>query len=129
MTTPARLIQTQQLHFLRKTIDFSLRGVAQTVGCIPAGSVICYPASGATVTTLFNGSGTDLLTIGIVGTANQYATAVDVSSVGFKALNQNVATLLVSVDTVIIATYTDANSDATTGSMEVVITYTPDTDQ
>lgn len=128
MTTPARLIQTQQIHFLRKTIGFADRGLSLTVGCIPAGSVIVYPASGALVSTLFNGSGTDLLTIGIVGSTSLYASAVDVSSVGNKPLNQNIAALLVSVDTVIVASYADANSDAATGSMEVYIAYIPDTD-
>jgi hypothetical protein len=127
MTAVARLIQTQQIHFLRKTVLFSQSGQALTVGCIPAGSVILAPISGALVTTLFNDSGTDLIDIGTDSNDDLYATNLDVSSIGLKVLDEAV-TMLVDVDTIITATYTGENANATTGQAEIVIAYIPDTD-
>lgn len=128
MAVTPRLIQTQQVHFLRKTVGFANRAQSLSVGAIPAGSVLLYPACGIHVSVAFNGTGADTMNIGTSGTANLFASAVDISSVGFKAIDENIAGLLVSSDTEIFAAYTDANSDATTGSAEVLIAYIPDTD-
>lgn len=127
MAATPRLIQTQQIHFLRKTVLFSQSGQQLTVGCIPSGSVILVPISGALVTTLFNDSGTDLIDIGITSNDDLYATDLDVSSIGLKTLDEAV-TMLVSSDTTITATYTGENANATTGQAEIVIGYIPDTD-
>lgn len=124
----AREFHTQQVHYLRKTVTFEDAGVAVKVGTIPAGSLISYTASGAHVSTAFSGTGTDLLDIGTSGTADLFASDLDVSAAGFKQLDNNVAGLLVTADTDIYATYTDTNADAGAGSAVVVIAYVPDND-
>lgn len=124
----AREFHTQQVHYLRKTISYTDNGIAVKVGTIPAGSLISYTASGAHVSTAFTDTGTDLVDIGTLGTADLFAGDLDVSTAGFKQLDNNVAGLLVTADTDIYATYAGANSDAGAGSAVVVIAYVPDND-
>ena len=124
----ARQYSTQQVHYLRKTLTYSDRGTTVTVGKVPAGAVILYGSSGAYVSTAFTGTGTDLLDIGISGNNDLFATDLDVSSVGWKALDENVAGYLVSSTTTVTAEYADQNSDAGAGSAEIVIAYIPDND-
>ena len=124
MGSTARQFHTQQVHYLRKDITFASRGVSQTVGVIPAGSVIIKPMSGVNVSTIFNGSGTDLLDIGTSGTADLYATDLSLAAVGFQALDEAVS-VYVEAETTITAIYADANSDALAGVAQVVICYIP----
>jgi hypothetical protein len=129
MAEPARKFHTQQIHYLRKTVLFSNTATQLTVGTVPAGAVLLTPLSGAVVTTAFNDSGTDFLDIGTSTTGDLFATDLDVSSLGFKACDESVAGALFSVDTVITATYTGQNGNATTGAAEVVIAFIPDNDK
>jgi hypothetical protein len=83
------------------------------------------------VTTLFNSSGTDLVTIGIVGTANKFATALDVSTAGRKLASASGTTQLTNFKNLtavgdpvqIIGTYTQSVADATTGAANITIVY------
>ena len=125
--TAARQLPIQAVHFLRKGITFADRGVNLTVGIIPAGSLILAPISGVHVLTAFNGGGTDLVDIGTAGTPEQFGANLDVSSTGVKVVAVS-ANMRVSVDTTIIASYADANGDASTGDAEIVIAYVPDID-
>jgi hypothetical protein len=129
MADAARQFHTQQIHFLRKTVVFGNTGTQLTVGTIPSGAVLLTALSGAVVTTVFNDSGTDLLDIGVSSNDDLFATDLDVSSLGFKACDESVAEALFSADTVVTATYTGQNANATTGSAEVVIAYIPDIDK
>lgn len=124
----ARDYNMQMVHYLRKTLGYASRGVQTTIGVIPAGSLILTPLSGAVVTTLFNGSGTDLIDIGVSTNDDLFATDLDVSSVGFKTLDEAMGLMLLSSDAIVTATYADANSDAGTGSAEIIIAYIPDND-
>lgn len=129
MADAARQFHTQQIHFLRKTVLFSNTGTQLTVGTIPAGAVLITAMSGAVVTTVFNDSGTDLLDIGVSSNDDLFATDLDVSSLGFKPCDESVAEALFSADTVVTATYTGQNANASTGAAEVVIAYIPDIDK
>lgn len=115
---------TNQVHYIRLDITFADRGVQKTVGVIPAGSVILKPTSGVNVSTVFNGSGTDLLDIGVSDNDDLYATDLSLASAGFQALDESVS-VYVSADTTITATYADQNSDATAGVAQVVIAFIP----
>jgi len=93
------------------------------------------------VITLFDGSGTDLLTVGITGETNRYITSTDVSATYFEQVldyaigTQNYITLNVtnfpnatlierfSSSTNVTFQYTDQNSDATQGEAFVYIKY------
>lgn len=125
--TAARQLPFQAINFLRKGLTFADRGTTLTVGIVPAGALILAPISGVYVLTAFNGGGTDLVDIGISGTPEQFGANLDVSSTGTKVVAVS-ANMRVASDTTIIATYTDANSDATTGDAEIIIAYVPDID-
>lgn len=120
----ARELSFQAVHYLRKDFTFADAGDTLTVGTIPAGSLILKPASGVMVTVAFNGGGTDLLDIGKSGSAEFFASDLDLSSAGFVTVDVN-TDLKVSVDTTIIATYTDANGDSSAGTGYIVIAYCP----
>lgn len=124
----ARNYNMQMIHFIRKSVAFGDSGVQQTVGVIPAGSMILTPISGAIVTTLFNDSGTDLIDIGISTNDDLLATDLDVSSVGVKTLDEAMGLMIMSTDVTITATYTGENANASTGAAEIVIAYIPDID-
>lgn len=76
-----------------------------------------------TVTTAFNGSGTDLVDIGISGTANKYANDVDVSSAGTVAVVPLSNTEPLTVATTIQGIYVDSAGDASTGAATIIMEY------
>ena len=124
----ARNYNMQMVHYLRKSLVFGDRGVALTVGILPAGSMILTPISGAIVTTAFNDSGTDLIDIGSSANDDLLATDLDVSTVGVKVLDEAMGLMLLTEDTTITATYAGQNANASTGAAEIVIAYIPDND-
>lgn len=128
--TAARQLHEQVVHFLRKSITYASPGTAKaaTVGTIPAGALILKPMSGVLVTTAFNDSGTDLLDIGTSDNDDLFMTDVSVAALGFTACDEAIGGYLVASDTVITATYTGQNSNASAGAAEIIIAYMPDTD-
>lgn len=118
----------QVVHYLRKTITFE-DTTAATVGVIPAGSLILKPASGVHVVTAFNDSTTDVVDVGTTDDGDLFATDLDVSAVGFKVLDEDIAGLRVSSEVTVTATYAGGTGDATAGEAEVVIAYIPDNDR
>lgn len=125
MASPPRLIQTQQVHFLRKSIVFGNHGQTLDVGCIPIGSLVIKPMSGVAVSTSFNGTAPQTVGIGTSASTSLWGTALALSATTFVATGQ-------SVDYVV---YGDTNiqcvvncSAATTGAAEVIVCYIPDID-
>lgn len=126
-----RVLQDQAVHFLRKRITSKDAGSTITVGRIPAGSSII--GGGVHIVTGFNGSGTDLLDVGFIGTttdANGYATLLDLSAVGYIVLDELATTTNIqqTIDTTVTALYTDQNSNSTAGVADVIIMFVPNTD-
>ena len=79
------------------------------------------------VTTAFNGSTTDVIDIGVNGTANNIADDVDVSSTGSASVTLGAAagaTQSTTDPTEITAIYVDGASDSSAGSAEVIVEYT-----
>lgn len=111
------------VNVLRKRILYTQSGVAVTVGVLPAGAIVI--GGGIQVITAFADSGTDLVNIGTSADADAYATLLDVSSVGFKALDE-LATHDDYSDTAevtVTATYTGQNANAAAGVGDIVIFY------
>jgi len=82
------------------------------------------------VTTVFNSSGTDLVTIGFAGTQNAFATAIDVASTGRKRGSAGAAQLANFLNTTddgtvlaVTGLFTQSVADATTGAANIVIVY------
>lgn len=108
------------------TIAFGDDGSAVDICVIPPKSQIIEIY--VDVLTAFDGSGTDVLDIGVSGTANQFADNLDLSSAG-RVLGSSDASQLANYDDIgdsqitIQATYTDANSDAAAGSARITVVY------
>jgi hypothetical protein len=85
------------------------------------------------VLTVFNSDGTDLVDIGVSGTSDLFADALDVSSLGRKLGSSDVSQLLNYDDTgtsqiTVQGIYANGGSAATTGNARVTIVYCPGND-
>jgi hypothetical protein len=120
---------SQQVHYLRKSIVFGDNGTTVTVGTIPAGSVILTPLSGVQVNVAFNGNATNTLDLGASDDSgnNNIATLLALGTIGFITIDETTTTKLFSVDTRIDAVVVSTAS-ATTGAGEIIICYVPDND-
>ena len=124
----ARRLETQQVHYLHKQITYAIGTTLTTIGVIPANATVI--GGGVHVVTAFNDSGTDTLDVGFTGGSstadpNAYATLLDLSAVGFIALDELAATTNIkqTVDTTVTCTYNGQNANASAGVAEVYVTY------
>ena len=129
MAQPARLLHTQQVHYLRTGITFADDGTTVTVGVIPANSLILKPLSGVAVTTVFNAGSPNVLDIGpsTDSGTDLWATDLALGTLAFVPLDEAV-TNLVTVETTVQAAVDLTGTAATTGAAEIVICYIPDND-
>lgn len=121
----ARQYHTQQIHYLRKTMTYD-GTLSQTVGTLPSGAIIVPNASGAFVTTAFAGGTPQTLNIGYADDADEYASALVLTTAGQIELDVE-TDLLVPEDRAVTATLT-AGATVSAGSCEVIIAYIPDND-
>lgn len=122
----ARNDGSQSIQVLRKRVTYLDNGNTITVGKLPANALVV--GGGAFVTTGFNDSGTDTLIVGFVGSTtddNAYATLLDLSAVGYIALDELAATtnIMQTVDATVTCVYAGQNSNATAGSAEVIVNF------
>lgn len=124
----ARDAGENQIHYLRKTITYLNSGTAVTVGVLPAGAVIT--GGGVRVVTAFDGSGTDLIDVGVTADDDDLATDLPGQTVGFHALDELAGandSYSATSPLTVTATYTDQNSNATAGEAIVIIAYATNT--
>ena len=124
MTISPRLIQTQQVHFIRKGITFADQGKTINIGAVPAGSVIHKPMTGVFVSTVFNGT-TPTVGIGTSANASLYGSALALTSTTFVPAAQAVDNQ-VYADTYIACVVN--GSAASAGAAEIVVCFIPDID-
>lgn len=77
------------------------------------------------VTTAFNSSGTDLVSIGVSGTAGKFALSVDVAATGLKTTGV-VLTQVGNAQSgaqAVLGAYTQGVADATTGALFIIVQY------
>lgn len=124
----ARRLETQQVHYLHKQITYAIENTAVVIGYLPANATVI--GGGVHVVTAFNDSGTDTLDVGFTGGSstadpNAYATLLDLSAVGYIALDELAATTNIkqTVDTTVTCIYNGENNNASAGVAEVYITY------
>lgn len=97
---------------------------AKSLFTLPEGAVVVGIT--VNVSTAFTDSGTDLLSIGIAGTANYYANALDVATIGQIDSGMQVARLFETplvAPTAVTATYTGENANASAGVATVCFFY------
>lgn len=116
---------TQTVHFLRKSMVYN-GDLSVTVGAVPSGSILVPGASGAFVTTAFAGGTPQTLDIGYSADADEYASALVLTTAGQIELDVE-TDLLVPADRTITATLT-AGATVSAGALDVIICYIPDND-
>lgn len=125
MAPSPRLLDTQQVHYLRRGFTFADHGSTLSLGSIPAGSLVLKPCSGVAITTAFNGS-PQTLDVGPSTDTDLWGTDLSLSVTTFVPLDESV-NYLVAVDTEV--QFVVQASAASAGAGEVIVTYVPDNDQ
>lgn len=97
--------------------------VGKALFTIPAGAYIFQWI--INVTTAFNDSGTDILDLGVSGTTQKFAAAVDVSSTGLKTALVVAAQVGVIQSTAqaILGQYTGQNANSSAGAAVIVCSF------
>jgi len=105
----------------KASIEYTQDGVMDTIAYLP-NSAIVWDVQ-IRVNTLFNDSGTDLLSVGTMSNDDIFLNDEDVSSTGFPTVSF-IGERIIFNDNYITATYNGSNSDASTGSVRIYIWYT-----
>lgn len=119
---PARNSLYQEIQYIRKNIVFGQAGSAITIGVLPAGAIIQKAGSGVYVNTVTNAGTNNRIDIGTSADDDLYGTDLATTTLGFVPLDENVSYRL-AADTTITATLDLTGTAATTGDLDVVITY------
>lgn len=129
MTTPARQLHTQQIHYLRVNVNFNSNAIAGGIvmGALPAGAQITD--MDINVLTAFNAGTTNVLTVGTTPTGAQILTNSETipGTAGYRSGTTGGA-LSFATDTPLYVSYTQTGTAATTGSAVIVISYAPNND-
>ncbi len=121
-TTTPRQLQTQQIHYFRKTISYTQNAQVIDVGVLPAGATVLKPLSGIAINTAFNGS-SQTLDIGVSTDTDFWATDLSLSVATFVACDENV-TFTVSAVSLVQCVFTTTSASA--GAGELIIAFIPD---
>lgn len=125
---PAREYHTTQVHYLRKKITFAVENTEIVIGTLPPYASVV--GGGVHVLTAFDDTGTDTLDVGFKdGSAtddpNGYATLLDLSAVGYIALDELAATtnIISTTECIVTCIYNGQNNNAEAGEAYVTIMY------
>lgn len=132
MTGIARQTQYQQVHYLRKRVNYNDAGVSTgvLVGTVPAGADIL--GASCKVFTAFNAGTTNVLTVGMDASYLNLIAAADVTEGTpghYDGAKTNAGFFgILAVDTDVFAKYTQTGTAATTGQADIHVTYAPNND-
>ena len=133
-TTP-RTFHTQQVHYLRKTVNWNDANIATGVimGTLPAGAQIMPFASTISVRTAFNAATTNNLLVGSAAAGSQYVATADsaAGTAGIKTFALATVTTngYLSADTDVYVTYTQTGAVATAGIATITLAFSVANDQ
>lgn len=124
MAGPARELHTQQIHYLRKRVNYNDASISTGVvmGTLPAGAMII--SQNVRVSTAFNAATTNALNVGTAAAGTQLFT--DAATAG--ARSPTIANLSFASDQDIYVTYAQTGTAATAGVGDIVIGYVPNND-
>jgi hypothetical protein len=124
MAGPARQLHTQQVHYLRKRVNYndSAIGTGVVMGTLPAGAMIV--SQNVRVSTAFNAGTTNALNVGTAAAGTQVFT--DAATAG--ARSPTIANLSFASDQDLYVTYAQTGTAATAGVADIVIGYVPNND-
>jgi hypothetical protein len=124
MAGPARQLHTQQVHYLRKRVNWNDSGIATGVvmGTLPAGAMIV--SQDVRCNTAFNAGTTNALNVGTAAGGTQLFT--DAATAGARQPTK--ANLSFASDSDIYVQYAQTGTAATAGQADIVIGYAPNND-
>ena len=124
MPGPARELHTQQIHYIRKRVNFNDASIGSGVvfGTLPAGAMIV--SQNVRCSTAFNAGTTNALNVGTTAGGTQLFT--DAATAG--ARSPTIANLSFASDTDLFAAYAQTGGAATAGVADIVIAYVPNND-
>lgn len=124
MAGPARQLHTQQIHYLRKRVNYndSAIGTGVVMGTLPAGAMIV--SQNVRVSTAFNAVTTNALNVGTAAGGTQLFT--DAATAGARV--PTIANLSFASDQDIYVQYAQTGTAATAGVADIVIGYAPNND-
>ena len=124
MAGPARQLHTQQIHYLRKRVNYNdtAIGAGVIMGTLPAGAMI--GSQSVRVSTAFNAGTTNALNVGTAAAGTQVFT--DAATAG--ARSPTIANLSFANDQDIYVTYAQTGTAATAGIADIVIGFAPNND-
>jgi hypothetical protein len=116
---------TQQIHYHRLDIDYTMDGETKDIGIIPAGAQILKAISGVHVNTAFNGGTTNTLDIGpsTDSGTNLWGTLLALGTTTFVPLDEAVG-MSVAVDTLVQCKVVSTAS-ASAGAGVVILAFIP----
>lgn len=126
MAQPNRELHTQQIMYLRKTINYNDAGISTGVASsfsLPAGAMLVLQS--VRVRTAFNAATTNALNVGTTAGGTQLFT--DVATAG--ARQPTIASLTFATDTDVYFQYAQTGAVATAGIADIVLGYVPNNDQ
>jgi hypothetical protein len=124
MAGPARQLHTQQVHYIRKRVNWndSSIGTGVVFGTLPAGAMIVN--QNVRCNTAFNAATTNALNVGTAAGGTQLFT--DAATAG--ARSPTIANLSFASDTDLFVQYAQTGTAATAGQADIVISYVPNND-
>lgn len=124
MAGPARELHTQQVHYLRKTINFndSAIGTGVVMGTLPAGAMLI--SQNVQVITAFNAGTTNAINVGTAAGGAQFFT--DAATAG--ARQPAIANLSFANDQDVYVQFAQTGTAATAGVARIAIGYAPNND-
>lgn len=126
MPNPNRELHQQQIHYIRKRINYNDAGIGTGVASsfsIPAGSMIVL--QNVRVNTAFNAGTTNAINVGTAAGGTQFFT--DAATAG--ARSPTIANQTFATDTDVFFQYAQTGTAATAGQADIVIGYVPNNDQ
>lgn len=124
MAGPARQLHTQQIHYIRKRVNWndSAIGTGVVFGTLPAGAMIV--SQNVRVNTAFNAGTTNALNVGTAAGGTQLFT--DAATAG--ARQPTIANLSFASDTDLYVQFAQTGTAASAGQADIVIGYCPNND-
>ena len=132
--TNPRSLHTQQIHYLRKSVNYNDAGISTGVlfGTLPAGAQILPFASTISIRTAFNAATTNNLLIGTTAAGNDICATADsaAGTTGIKTLALATVTTngYRAADTDLFVTYTQTGAVATAGIATITIAFSVNND-
>lgn len=130
MTGIARQTQLQQVHYLRKRVNYNDAGVATGVyvGTLPAGAIIT--SLKVLIATAFNAGTTNVMNVGTTTTGGEVGATGDIlaGAAGQKSPTAYTSLGVMAADTDIWASYTQTGTAGTAGIAYVIVAFVPNND-